>query len=75
MAKQKRDEKQQQEEGAKLNFLSDLGHVEKMEICLAIADMKDEMRSFLETFDSSKPITSDDIQQVFDKLKKRRRMD
>lgn len=75
IAKEKRDEKMQQQEGAELNFLSNLGHVEKMEILSGIADMKDEIRSFLESFDASKPITSDDIHKVFDNLKKRRRMD
>lgn len=75
MAQQKRDEKMQQQEGAELNFLSNLGHVEKIEILSGIADMKDELRSFLQSFDSSKPITSADIHQVFDNLKKRRRMD
>ncbi|MFS7923723.1 putative chromatin regulator PHD family [Helianthus anomalus] len=75
IAKQKRDEKMQQQEGAELNFLSNLGHVEKMEILSGIADMKDEIRSFLQSFDGSKPITSEDIHQVFDNLKKRRRME
>ncbi|KAI3505295.1 hypothetical protein L1887_27347 [Cichorium endivia] len=75
MAKEKRDEKIQQQEGAELSFLSNLGHVEKMEILSGIADMKDEIRSFLQSFDASKPITSDDIHKVFDNLKKRRRMD
>ncbi|KAL4565427.1 hypothetical protein LXL04_029521 [Taraxacum kok-saghyz] len=75
MAKVKRDEKIQQQEGAEMNFLSNLGHVEKMEILSGIADMKDEIRSFLQSFDASKPITSDDIHKVFDNLKKRRRMD
>ncbi|CAH1453581.1 unnamed protein product [Lactuca virosa] len=75
MAKEKRDEKMQQQEGAEMNFLSNLGHVEKMEILSGIADMKDEIRSFLQSFDASKPITSDDIHKVFDNLKKRRRMD
>ncbi|KAI3804474.1 hypothetical protein L1987_26046 [Smallanthus sonchifolius] len=75
MAKQRRDEKMQQQEGAELNFLSNLGHVEKMEILSGIADMKDEIRSFLQSFDATKPITSEDIHQVFDNLKKRRRME
>ncbi|KAK9059334.1 hypothetical protein SSX86_021954 [Deinandra increscens subsp. villosa] len=73
VAQQKRDEKMQQQEGAELNFLSNLGHVEKMEILSGIADMKDEIRSFLQSYDASKPITSEDIHQVFDNLKKRRR--
>ncbi|KAI7725080.1 hypothetical protein M8C21_014223 [Ambrosia artemisiifolia] len=75
IAKQKRDEKMQQQEGEELNFLSNLGHVEKMEILSGIADMKDEIRSFLQSFDGSKPITSEDVHQVFDNLKKRRRME
>ncbi|KAA8528234.1 hypothetical protein F0562_035515 [Nyssa sinensis] len=75
MAKQKRDEKLQQQEGVELNFLNKLGHVEKMEILNGIADMKNEIHSFLESFDTSKPITSADVHQVFENLaKKRQRM-
>ncbi|XP_057511627.1 uncharacterized protein LOC130793784 [Actinidia eriantha] len=75
MAKQKRDEKLQQQEGVELNFLNKLGHVEKMEILNGIADMKNEIHSFLESYDPSKPITSEDVHQVFENLaKKRRRM-
>lgn len=73
MATQKRKEKLQQQEGAEMNLLDKLGHVEKMEILSGIADMKDEIRSFLESFDSSKPITADDVHQVFDNLAKKRR--
>jgi E3 ubiquitin-protein ligase UBR7 len=47
MATQKREEKLQQQEGTELNLLNKLGHVEKMEILNGIADMKDELRSFL----------------------------
>ncbi|KAF5938540.1 hypothetical protein HYC85_022799 [Camellia sinensis] len=47
MAKEKRDEKLQQQEGVELNFLNKLGHVEKMEILNGIADMKNEIHSFL----------------------------
>lgn len=47
MAKQKREEKLQQQEGAELSFFNKLGHVEKMEILSGIADFKDEFRSFL----------------------------
>lgn len=76
MGKQKRDEKLQEQEGVELNFLNKLGHVEKMEFLSGIADMKNEIHSFLESFDSSKPITTDDVHQVFENLaKKRRRMD
>lgn len=49
-AKQKREEKLQQQEGAELTFLNKLGHVEKMEILNGIADMKDEFHNFLVCF-------------------------
>ncbi|CAK9163066.1 unnamed protein product [Ilex paraguariensis] len=47
MAKQKRDEKLQQQEGVELTLLNNLGHVQKMEILSGIADMKNEIHSFL----------------------------
>ncbi|KAI3453820.1 hypothetical protein Pfo_010483 [Paulownia fortunei] len=75
MAKQKRNENMQKQEGAELNFLNNLGHVEKMEILSGIADMKNEIFSFLESSDPSKPITTADVQLVFENLaKKRKRM-
>lgn len=73
MATQKRKEKLQQQEGTELNLLNKLGHIEKMEILNGIADMKDELRAFLESKDSSKPITTDDVRQVFENLAKKRR--
>ncbi|KAF6173025.1 hypothetical protein GIB67_006401 [Kingdonia uniflora] len=72
MAKLKRQEKLQKEEGAEMKFLDNLGHVGKMEILRGVADMKDEVRSFMESFDSSKPITSDDVKQIFENLAKKR---
>ncbi|CAN1138673.1 Putative E3 ubiquitin-protein ligase UBR7 [Linum perenne] len=75
MAKQKREEKLQKQEGDELDLLNKLGHVEKMEILSGIADFKDEFRSFVESFDPSKTVTSTDVQQIFENLaKKRRRM-
>jgi E3 ubiquitin-protein ligase UBR7 len=47
MAKQKREEKLQQQEGAELSFFNKLGHIEKVEILNGIADFKDEFCSFL----------------------------
>ncbi|KAJ6341675.1 hypothetical protein OIU78_009766, partial [Salix suchowensis] len=41
MAKQKREEKLQQQEGAELSFFNKLGHIEKVEILNGIADFKD----------------------------------
>ncbi|KAJ6792365.1 putative E3 ubiquitin-protein ligase UBR7 [Iris pallida] len=72
IAKEKRDEKLQQREGAEMNFLSTLNHVQKIEIMSGIADMKNEFRSFLESFDSSKPVTSDDVRRVFENLAKKK---
>ncbi|XP_077228883.1 PHD finger protein-like protein [Tasmannia lanceolata] len=72
MAKEKRQEKLQEQEGVELNFLNKLGHVQKIEILNGIADMKNELCSFLESFDSSKPVTSADVHQVFENLAKKR---
>lgn len=47
MAKQKRNEKQQLQQGLEMNFLNKLGHVEKMEFLSGVADMKNELHSFL----------------------------
>ncbi|GFP82569.1 putative E3 ubiquitin-protein ligase ubr7 [Phtheirospermum japonicum] len=73
MAKQRRSENMQKQEGAELNFLNNLGHVEKMEILSGIADMKNEIFSFLESSDPSKAITTADVQQVFENLAKKRK--
>ncbi|KAK9094128.1 hypothetical protein Scep_025597 [Stephania cephalantha] len=72
IAQQKRQEKLQQEVGEELNFLNKLGHVEKIEILSGIADMKNELQSFLESVDPSKPVTSADVRQVFENLAKKR---
>ncbi|CAN6444668.1 unnamed protein product [Victoria cruziana] len=72
VAKQKRAENLQQQEGAELNFLNKLNHVQQIEILSGIADMKNEFRSFLESVDPSKPVTPADIKQVFDNLAKKR---
>lgn len=47
MAKEKRKEKLQQQEGAEINFMNKLNHVQKIEILNGISDMKNELRSFL----------------------------
>lgn len=72
MAKQKREKKLQQEEGAEMNFLEKLDHVQKIEILRGINDLKNEFHSFLESFDTSKPITSADVQGLFENLAKKR---
>lgn len=73
IAKERRNEKLQQQEGVELNFLDNLGHIEKMEILSGIADMKNELQSFMESIDPSKTITSEDVRQVFENLSKKRR--
>lgn len=75
VAKQKRAEKLQQQESIDSSFLDKFGHVKKIEILSGIADMKNELRGFLESCDTSKAITSDDVRQVFENLKKKRRME
>ena len=47
MAKQKREENLQQQQGAELSFFNKLGHVEKVEILKGIEEMKDGLRAFL----------------------------
>ncbi|KAL5999005.1 hypothetical protein ACLOJK_009954 [Asimina triloba] len=75
----KREEKLQQREGAEINFLNKLEHVQKLEILNGIADMKNEIQSFMdcqgilhESFDPSKAVTSADIHQIFENLAKKR---
>ncbi|WOH12284.1 hypothetical protein DCAR_0831786 [Daucus carota subsp. sativus] len=75
MAKQKREEKLHQEETSDASFLNGLGHVEKIEILSGISDMKNELLSFMGSRDSSRAVTSDDIHQVFENLRKKRRTD
>ncbi|XP_062228958.1 uncharacterized protein LOC133926837 [Phragmites australis] len=72
IAKQKREKKLEQQEGAETNFLNSLNHVQKIEILSGINDMKNEFQSFLESFDSSKPVTSEDIRAVFENLTKKK---
>ncbi|XP_068659528.1 uncharacterized protein [Aristolochia californica] len=72
IAKLKREENLQKQEGVALDLFDNLGHVAKIEILNGIADMKNEIRSFLESHDTSNPITSADVRQVFDNLAKKR---
>ncbi|KAJ1259213.1 hypothetical protein BS78_10G137400 [Paspalum vaginatum] len=73
IAKQKREKKLEQQEGAETNFLNSLNHVQKIEILSGINDMKNEFQSFLESFDSTKPVTSEDIRSVFENLAKKKK--
>lgn len=76
IAQRRREEKLQQQEGVQAAFLQNLGHVQQIELMTGINDMKNELRSFLESLDTSKVVTGEDIREVFDNLKrKRRRLD
>lgn len=72
MAKQKRA---QHEQELSAEMLNKLGHVGKMEVLTGIADLKDEIGTYLASFDPSKPVTSADVHKIFENLaQKRRRM-
>ncbi|PWZ16392.1 putative E3 ubiquitin-protein ligase UBR7 [Zea mays] len=73
IAKQKREMKLEQQQGAETNFLNSLNHVQKIEMISGINDMKNEFQSFLESFDASKPVTSDDIHSFFENLAKKKK--
>ncbi|GJM98289.1 hypothetical protein PR202_ga15284 [Eleusine coracana subsp. coracana] len=49
IAKQKRQKKLEQQEGAETNFLNSLGHVQKIEFLSGINDIKNEIQSFVVT--------------------------
>ncbi|KAK1275166.1 hypothetical protein QJS04_geneDACA011059 [Acorus gramineus] len=69
IAKQKREESKQKQVG---DLLNNFNHVQKIEFLSGIADFQNEMHSFLESFDNSRPITSADVHQIFDNLAKKR---
>ncbi|XP_044438466.1 putative E3 ubiquitin-protein ligase UBR7 isoform X1 [Triticum aestivum] len=50
IAKQKREKKLEQQEGAEANFINSLNHVQKIEILSGINDMKNEFQSFMVKF-------------------------
>eukprot|EP01018_Ginkgo_biloba_P034870 Gb_36679 [translate_table: standard] len=72
IAKQRREEKLQQQEGVEVAFLQNLGHTQQIELLSGINDMKNELRSFLESLDTTKAVTGADIREVFDNLKRKR---
>ena len=72
IAKQKREKKLEQQEGAEANFINSLNHVQKIEILSGINDMKNEFQSFMESFDPSKPVTSDDVKSIFENLARKK---
>ncbi|XP_020251424.1 putative E3 ubiquitin-protein ligase UBR7 [Asparagus officinalis] len=72
MAKEKREEKLQQQEGDAMKFINTLDHVRKIEIMSGINDMANELKSFMESVGTSRTITSDDVRGVFENLAKKR---
>ncbi|CAE6180132.1 unnamed protein product [Arabidopsis arenosa] len=75
-AKEKRTEKLEKQEGEALDLLNNLDHVSKVELLHGIKDFQDELQGLMESAGPSKAITAADIEQMFSKLKnKRRRME
>ncbi|KQK18096.1 putative E3 ubiquitin-protein ligase UBR7 [Brachypodium distachyon] len=72
VAKQKREKKLEQQEGAEANFINSLNHVQKIEILSGISDIKNELHSFLQSFDPSKAVTSEDVRSIFENLAKKK---
>lgn len=75
-AKEKRTEKLEKQEGEALDLLNNLDHVSKVELLHGIKDFQDGLQGLMESAGPSKAITSADIEQMFSKLKnKRKRME
>ncbi|CAN6804368.1 hypothetical protein F2Q68_00029973 [Brassica cretica] len=75
-AKEKRTEKLEKQEGEALDHFNNLDHVTKVELSHGIKDFKEGFRSLLESVGTSRAITSEDVEQMFSKLKnKRKRME
>ncbi|KAL6602784.1 hypothetical protein ACP70R_043145 [Stipagrostis hirtigluma subsp. patula] len=73
IAKEKREKKLEEQEGAQTKFLSSLNHVQKIEIMSGINDIQNELQSFLASRDSSKPVSSDEVRAVFENLAKKKK--
>ncbi|CAN6987107.1 hypothetical protein IGI04_001355 [Brassica rapa subsp. trilocularis] len=75
-AKEKRTEKLEKQEGEALDHFNNLDHVTKVELSHGIKDFKEGFRSLLESVGTSRAITSEDVEEMFSKLKnKRKRME
>ncbi|OAE31161.1 hypothetical protein AXG93_3617s1000 [Marchantia polymorpha subsp. ruderalis] len=75
-AKRKREEAKEKEDGTTQAFLQKLGHVQRIELVHGINNLATELESFLTPFgQSGKTVTSDDIYEFFDGLRKKRRVD
>eukprot|EP01018_Ginkgo_biloba_P023085 Gb_07681 [translate_table: standard] len=72
IAKQRREEKLQQQERVELKFLQNLGHVQQIELLSGISDMQNELRSYLDNFDTTKAVTCADIHEFFQNLERKR---
>lgn len=72
VAKQRRAEKLQQQEGAELELLQNLDHVQKIEILSGLTEMTDELQSFLGSFDATRVVTCADVDEFFQNLRRKR---
>lgn len=73
VAKQKRKDKMEAAEKGDLAFLNSLGHVGQIEFLHELNDMTSEFSSHFASFgESGRTITSDDIHEFFDNLKRKR---
>eukprot|EP00250_Pteridium_aquilinum_P014821 c22220_g7_i1 orf=194-1696(+) len=72
VAKQKRKEKMDATGGHDLAFLNSMSHVGKIEFLHGLNEMTTELSAFFASCESGKAITSDEIYEFFDNLKKKR---
>ncbi|KAL2633808.1 hypothetical protein R1flu_005287 [Riccia fluitans] len=74
-AKRKREEAKQKEDGTTQAFLQKLGHVQRIELVHGINDLTTELGAFLTPFgQNGKTVTRDDINEFFEGLRKKRRL-
>ncbi|EFJ18773.1 hypothetical protein SELMODRAFT_177978 [Selaginella moellendorffii] len=77
LAKERRKTRMEQAEGASMKLLNNLDHVAKVEFLHGLNDMTSELSSFLvsgDFRDTGKTVTSADVYEFFDRLKKRRKL-
>lgn len=72
VAKQRRKEKMDASNGQDLTFLNNLSHVGQIEFLHGLNEMTNELSAFLASRESAEAITSADVYEFFDNLKKKR---
>ncbi|KAI5082976.1 hypothetical protein GOP47_0002719 [Adiantum capillus-veneris] len=73
VAKEKRKEKMDACSRQDLSFLNGMSHVGKIEFMHGLSEMTSELSAFFASRESGKAITSADIYEVFENLKKKKR--